>query len=171
MASAIAEASTKFAADAQGVSLSELDDLLGFYIRRAQVLNFRQFHRRVQATPTQFSMLVLIDANPGLSQVELGEILDMDRATTMAVVRKLHAARWITKRRSRVDRRKHTLRISETGSEALKEMLRSVREHEKQFAAGLSASEAKQLLALMKKLYKTALANGADKTLPFPGKR
>ena len=156
MASVAAEAANKVATDAEGFSLGELENLLGFYIRRAQVLNFRQFHKQVQTTPTQFSMLLLIDANPGLSQVELGEILDMDRATTMAIVHKLHAARWITKRRSRVDRRKHVLRISDTGSDALKEMLSAVREHENQFAAGLSSSETRQLLRLMKKLYESA---------------
>lgn len=163
MASSAAGAAEKVADDSRSFSLGVLNDLIGFHIRRAQVMNFRLFHKHVvspEATPTQFAMLVLIDANPGLSQVELGEILDMDRATTLAVVDKLHAARWISKKRSRVDRRKHALLITDAGKEALKSMLGAVREHEKQFASGLTAAEAAQLLALMRKLVETANGRG-----------
>ena len=46
MASVAAEAANKVATDAEGFSLGELENLLGFYIRRAQVLNFRQFHKQ-----------------------------------------------------------------------------------------------------------------------------
>jgi len=163
MASSAGQAASKIADEVAGPNLGVLNDLLGFHIRRAQVLNFRLFHKHVvdpEATPTQFAMLVLIEANPGLSQVELGEILDMDRATTMAVVDKLHAARWISKKRSRVDRRKHALLITDAGKQALKSMLRSVSDHEKQFVSGLTADEAAQLLALMRKLVETANGRG-----------
>ncbi len=163
MRSSAAGAAEKVADDSRGISLGVLQDLLGFHIRRAQVLNFRLFHKHVidpEATPTQFAMLVLIEANPGLSQVELGEVLDMDRATTTAVVDKLHAARWISKERSRVDRRKHELLITDAGKQALKSMLRAVSDHEKQFASGLTADEAVQLLALMRKLVETANGRG-----------
>src|SRR5690606_18153614 len=158
MASSAGQAASKIADEVAGPNLGVLNDLLGFHIRRAQVLNFRLFHKHVvdpEATPTQFAMLVLIEANPGLSQVELGEILDMDRATTMAVVDKLHSARWISKRRSRVDRRKHTLLITDAGTGALQSMVEAVQESEKRFAAGLSSAETKQLLGLIKKLYAT----------------
>lgn len=143
----------------KAVDLGILDDLLGFHIRRAQVLNFRQFHKHVadpSVTPTQFAMLVLIEANSGLSQVELGRLLDMDRATTMAVVDKMHSARWISKRRSRADRRKHMLSITDAGGAALQELKASVEAYERQFASGLTATESKQLLSLLKKLYATA---------------
>nr|MBO2515074.1 hypothetical protein [Gammaproteobacteria bacterium] len=166
MASLAGQASREIADEVSGPSLGVLDELLGFYIRRAQLANFRLFHKHVvdpEATPTQFAMLVLIDANPGLSQVELGDILDMDRATTMAVVDKLHAARWISKKRSRIDRRKHMLLITEAGKEALKSMVDAVRESEKEFASSLTAAEVKQLMALMRKLLDTA-SNGRGRS-------
>src|SRR5690606_41700234 len=115
MASLAGQASREVADEVSGPSLGVLDELLGFYIRRAQLANFRLFHKHVvdpAATPTQFAMLVLIYANPGLSQVELGDILDMERATSMADVYKQHAARWISNRRSHNERRKTMLLIT-----------------------------------------------------------
>jgi len=63
-----------------------LGESIAYHIRRAQLASFRDFAQRVHtpsATPTQFATLVLVEANPGLSQVDLGNALDMDRATTM----------------------------------------------------------------------------------------
>lgn len=151
--------------DEQTLSLGVLAELLGFHIRRAQVMNFREFHRHVtdpDATPTQFAMLVLIEANPGLSQRDLGGMLDMDRATTMAVVDRLAVARWISKKRSTVDRRKHMLQLTEAGRRALAKMKQAVLELEQSFARGLTQRESRQLLMLIRKLCSSASSPGDE---------
>lgn len=133
-----------------------LDRSLGYHVRRVQLANFRNFARHVKkpkATPTQFTMLVLINANPGMSQVELGAILDMDRATTMTVVDKLESRRWVVRKRSTVDRRKHELHLSAQGRTVLAAMKKAVEEHETAFAAALSQREKDDLLRLLKKLW------------------
>lgn len=133
-----------------------LDDSLGYHVRRVQLANFRGFAQRVRkpkATPTQFTMLVLIDASPGMSQVELGTVLDMDRATTMTVVDKLEARKWVVRKRSTVDRRKHELHLSPQGRTALTAMKKAVDEHEQEFSSRLTKREKAELLRLLKKLW------------------
>lgn len=133
-----------------------LEHSLGYHIRRVQLANFRNFARyvrRPKATPTQFTMLVLIDANPGMSQVDLGAILDMDRATTMTVVDKLESRKWVVRKRSTVDRRKHELHLSAQGRTALTAMRKEVDEHESVFAERLTEREKRELLRLLKKLW------------------
>lgn len=133
-----------------------LKDSVGYHVRRVQLANFRNFARHVRkpkATPTQFTMLVLIDANPGMSQVELGAILDMDRATTMTVVDKLEARKWVVRRRSTVDRRKHELVLTAQGEIALGAMKKAVDEHEAEFASRLTQREKGELVRLLKKLW------------------
>lgn len=133
-----------------------LEHSIGYQVRRVQLANFRNFARHVrkpQATPTQFTMLVLIEANPGMSQVELGAMLDMDRATTMTVVDKLEARKWVARKRSTVDRRKHELHLSAQGRTALAALKKAVDEHETTFAARLTEREKADLLKLLKKLW------------------
>lgn len=141
---------------AMAPTMGMLEESLGYHLRRAQLASFRAFAGHVtkpRATPTQFTTLVLIEGNPGMSQVELGGILGMDRATTMTVIDKLQQRRWVVRRRSTVDRRKHELHLTALGQSALKAMTTAVRRHERQFGARLTKAEARQLLRLLRKLH------------------
>lgn len=135
--------------------LGMLAESVAYHLRRAQLASFRHFAERVRApkaTPTQFSSLVLIETEPGMSQVDLGGILGMDRATTMTVIDKLQHRRWVERRPSRVDRRKHELHLTPAGAEALRSMKRTVAALEREFCAPLTDSESRQLLELLRKL-------------------
>ncbi len=87
-----------------------------------------------------------------MSQVELGDILETDRATTMTVLDKLQHRKWIMRNRSTVDRRKHELHLTPQGRTALKAMKEAVSKHEEAFASRLNKRESAQLLKLLKKL-------------------
>src|SRR5438309_11351160 len=61
-------------AAAGALQLGELSDLLGYSLKRAQLKVFEDFLRCVaplQLTPAQFSVLLLLDKNPGRSQTEI----------------------------------------------------------------------------------------------------
>src|ERR671925_5200 len=63
-----------------------LDELLGYSLRRAQVAMFMAFHaatRGMAITPPRFTALVVIGANPGLSQTVLGNVLGIARSGAM----------------------------------------------------------------------------------------
>ena len=93
------------------ISLGILPTLLGYQLRRAQLAVFENFAEVVGAselTPGQFGVLVVIDANPGLSQTRLGGALGVDRSTVVAVIDRLEQ-RGLVLRQAGKDRR-HLLR-------------------------------------------------------------
>ena len=72
------------------IDLGVLNQHLGYFVRRLQVWIFQDFIRtlaRIDISPAQFSVLVVIGANEGLSQSELAGTLGIERAR---LVRMLH---------------------------------------------------------------------------------
>ena len=68
---------------AQVVDLDGLTSHLGYLIRRTQIWVFQDFIRTlasVDIRPAQYSVLTVIDANPGLTQVALSNALGIERA-------------------------------------------------------------------------------------------
>lgn len=133
-------------------SLGVLSTLLGYHLRRAQVAAFQNFSEIVgssELTPGQFGVLVVIDANPGLSQTRLGSALGIDRSTVVAVIDRLEARGLVVRRPSPHDRRSHALHLSEPGNAALQRVAERVRAHEKIIAGDLSDTELASLIALL----------------------
>ena len=59
------------AAESPALQMGELSELLGYSLKRAQLKVFEDFLRCVaplQLTPAQFSVLLLLDRNPGRNQ-------------------------------------------------------------------------------------------------------
>src|SRR6266550_1859742 len=65
-------------AEGAALQLGELSELLGYSLKRAQLKVFEDFLRCVaplQLTPAQFSVLLLLDRNPGRNQTEIANTL------------------------------------------------------------------------------------------------
>lgn len=71
-------------------------------------------------TPRQFSMLVILLARPGLTQVEFSRLFGLDPSTTGLVMRNLIARGLIVDRISPQDRRKRVHSITRAGHDAVK---------------------------------------------------
>jgi DNA-binding MarR family transcriptional regulator len=115
------------------VDLGVLNDHLGYFVRRFQISIFQDFIRRlsrIDISPAQFSVLVIIGANEGLSQSELGATLGIERAR---LVRMLHLLdkRGLTERLpSSADGRRHALRLTRAGQTQLKQAKALAAQHE-----------------------------------------
>src|SRR5687767_2254990 len=114
--------SRKEAADgtAEGASLQmgELSELLGYSLKRAQLKVFEDFLRCVvplQLTPAQFSVLLLLDKNPGRNQTEIANTLGILRPNFVAMLDALESRDLCTRMRSTNDRRSHILMLTEKG--------------------------------------------------------
>jgi len=135
--------------------LGILDGLLGYHLRRAQVALFQHFSATVGAggvTPAQLGVLSVIDANPGLSQTQLGTALDIDRSTVVGMIDQLEAQALVERAPAPADRRSHALRLSAAGTEALRKLELAVRAHENAVASGLGPAERRRLIALLKRI-------------------
>src|ERR1700761_6306559 len=75
--------------EVQAVQLGELSELLGYLLKRAQLKVFEDFLRCVaplQLTPAQFSVLLLLDKNPGRNQTEIASTLGILRPNFVAML-------------------------------------------------------------------------------------
>src|SRR5215469_1784712 len=132
-----------------------LPDLIGYHVRRAQLAIYQDFAVTMdgaELTPGQFGVLALIDANPGLSQTRLGEILGIDRSTVVGVIDKLETRGLVERAAHPQDRRAHALRLSPSGAKRFNELARRVRSHENRIARRLSAPERALLIGLLQRI-------------------
>jgi DNA-binding MarR family transcriptional regulator len=137
------------------ISLGILPTLLGYQLRRAQLAVFQNFTEVVGAselTPGQFGVLTVIDANPGLSQTQLGGALGIDRSTVVAVIDRLEQRQLVLRHAAPHDRRSHALHLSAEGKVTLARLIERVRIHEQAITRDLTESERAQLIAVLQRV-------------------
>jgi DNA-binding MarR family transcriptional regulator len=140
---------------AAGADPGVLADSLGYALRRAQVAAFQQFMEAMGefgVTPGQFGVLALVDANPGLTQTELGHAIGVDRSTVVAVLDRLEERRLVARVPSPSDRRSHVLVLGEQGKGAFAEILRRHDAFERRLARRLTREERRTLVALLRRV-------------------
>ncbi len=142
--------------DGNADDLGGLNDILGLRIRLAHGAVYRHFTETFAAldlTQKQVSALWLVHDNPGISQIDLGGRLRMDRATTMTIVNRLQDREYVRRERSTSDGRKQALYVTETGAHALAEAKRCIGEHEAWLKGRFSAEEIEKLVEMLARIH------------------
>jgi DNA-binding MarR family transcriptional regulator len=104
------------------LQLGELSELLGYALKRAQLKVFEDFLRCVaplQLTPAQFSVLLLLDRNPGRNQTEIANTLGILRPNFVAMLDGLESRELCARIRSTNDRRSHIVVLTDKGRAVL----------------------------------------------------
>ncbi len=138
-----------------GLDYDVLDELLGYSLRRAQVAMFLSFHeatRGMEITPPRFTALVVVGANPDISQSTLGEVLGIARSGAMQLADWMTSRGLLERRRRPDDGRAWGLHLTRRGEQLVERMKRRVCEAEARRTAVLSAPERRELLRLLAKL-------------------
>jgi DNA-binding MarR family transcriptional regulator len=133
----------------------ELDELLGYRLRRAQGAMHRDYMAAVAGldlTQKQTATLWLINGNAGVSQVSLAAALGMDRATMMSVVDRLEERGLVIRKRSNTDRRRQKLYLTPAGQNMLRKVKARIAKHEERLKSLFTAAELSALLAALQKL-------------------
>ena len=110
------------AAEGTALQLGELSELLGYSLKRAQLKVFEDFLHCVaplQLTPAQFSVLLLLDKNPGRNQTEIANTLGILRPNFVAMLDGLESRDLCARMRSANDRRSHQLVLTYRGKAVL----------------------------------------------------
>src|SRR5579864_2320835 len=108
--------------DSVPIELGELAGLLGYTLKRAQLKIFEDFLRcmaPLQLTPAQFSVLLLLDRNPGRNQTEIANTLGILRPNFVAMLDGLENRDLCARIRSVNDRRSHHLVLTDKGRAVL----------------------------------------------------
>lgn len=135
------------------IDLDALNDRLGYFVRRLQIWVFQDFIRRLSAldiSPAQFSVLVITDANRGLSQSELSETLGIERARLVRVLHHLEGRGLIERRPSSADGRRHALQLTHLGKKILAKAKKLAEEHEAALRKKLGAERHRALLVSLR---------------------
>jgi DNA-binding MarR family transcriptional regulator len=114
--------------------------------------DLKQSLEPLQLRPVTFSVLAVVDLNPGLSQVGVGSVLDIQRANLGGIIFDLEARGWIVRTDSPVDRRLYVLNLTAEGARVLKRAWSVVREHEERLLARLNADSRRKLLSMLREL-------------------
>ncbi|MGJ4955923.1 MarR family winged helix-turn-helix transcriptional regulator [Bradyrhizobium sp. HKCCYLRH2015] len=142
--------------ETQAVLLGELSDLLGYVLKRAQLKVFEDFLRCVaplQLTPAQFSVLLLLDANPGRNQTEIANTLGILRPNFVSLLDSLESRDLCARVRSANDRRSHILMLTEKGRAVLARAKKLVvSKHEARLNELLGPDGRDALLAMLTKI-------------------
>lgn len=139
------------------LDLGSLPGLVGYQLRMAQVLVFRDFDRELSdldITPAIFGMLEILRQNKGLTQTRLALAIGLDRSSLVPLLDKLQKRKLVEREASTIDRRSNHLHLTTEGEQLLVEAERRVRLHEKRILSHLTKSEARQLIQLLMKLAK-----------------
>jgi len=143
-------------AGGDAIDMGQLPSLVGFNLRCAQVAVFQDFNRNTGGfgiSPPQYGTLILIEANPGISQSAIASALRLDRSTLVQIIDRLEARGYVVREVSAHDRRSHALKLTEAGRAAMAELKRLVGAHEDRMTRSLSEEERTTLIALLARIH------------------
>ena len=136
--------------------LGGLNGIVGFHIRLAHGAVYRHFTETfadLDLTQKQVSALWLVADHPGISQIELGGRLRMDRATTMTIVNRLQERQYLRRERSASDARKQALYLTDEGAAALADAKNCIAEHEAWLKARFTPGEIEKLVEMLARIH------------------
>lgn len=137
--------------DAQ-LDLGSLPGLLGYQIRQAQTALFRDFvtiTERLKVSPGEFSLLTLIDVNPGVSQIRLTLMYQVDKSTLSLSISGLAKRGLVRRTRAENDGRYYALWLTESGRRLLRKAKARVDVQERMMDAALRPGEREHLLDML----------------------
>ncbi len=138
-----------------GIDYGMLDDFVGYAIRRAQIAIYEEFDRELapmKITPPRMSSLLLIEANPGLTQTQLAELIGVVRSGMVALIDFFEAEGWVQREGKAGDRRAYGLRLTAKGRAHLARVKARVAALEDRWSSGLTPDEKRTLFALLEKV-------------------
>ena len=134
------------------IDLGELPWLVGYALRRAQLVVFQDFFRTfsdVRIRPAQFSVLAILERNPGLKQSEVASVLGIKRTNFVVLLDELERRGLAERRAAEGDRRSRALYLTDKGKILVHKLRRMAAVHERRMTARIGTANRKQLFKLL----------------------
>lgn len=149
------EASGRKEAVSEDVSLGGLETTVGFLLRLAQVAVFKDllvalkpFDLRV----TDLSVLLVIEATPGLQQRVIGEVLRIQRPNLVTIIDQLEARGLVRRGPVPGDRRAYALSLTLEGETLLRKAKAAHAQHDRKVLDVLGDVDKVQMLAALERI-------------------
>jgi DNA-binding MarR family transcriptional regulator len=142
--------------------LAGLDEDIGFALRLAQLAVFRDISeamRELDLKPSEFSALLVIEANPGLKQQTIGELLMIRKPNLVSMIELLVGRGFVDRSSPPGDRRSYSLHLTPRGSEHLTAAKAAHQAHGKRVRAALPNVDYDQLILSLRSLARLPAAD------------
>jgi DNA-binding MarR family transcriptional regulator len=139
------------AQDRKTVDLGPLPELIGYVLRRAQLVVFQDFFLAFapfDIRPAQFAVLTVIERNPGLTQSKVAEALGIKRTNFVGLLDALEA-RGLAERRTARDKRSYALYLTADGAALMRKLRPVLKAHESRMIARIGDDGRDALIALL----------------------
>jgi DNA-binding MarR family transcriptional regulator len=137
------------------VDYGELNERIGYLLRRAQVLVFSDFFQAFSGlgiSPAQYSILTIIGRNPGLSQTEVADALGIKKTNFVAVIKDLEKRGLVRRKPTPDDKRSFALSLSGAGAALLSQLHTAAEGHEQRVRDLLGPDKYEPLFGSLKNL-------------------
>lgn len=129
--------------------------LLGRLGREAR-RRFTQILTGWNLNPSHYGILLLLQEIEQASQQQLAQLLKIDRANMVDLLDLLEKRGFVERTQDPADRRRHAVKLTSTGREAIRQMRQAVdRLDQEEFFVGLDSQEQATLHALLIKLFRS----------------
>ena len=145
------------------LDLGPLPDLIGYVLRRAQLVVFQDFFTAFapfDISPAQFSVLTVIERNPGLTQTQVAEALGIKRTNFVGMLDELEK-RGLAERRQARDKRSYALCLTSDGAALMRKLRPVIKAHESRMVGKIGDEGRDRLIALLNEIVGKR-ANGAN---------
>ncbi len=134
------------------VDLAKLPRYLGYQVRQAQTAIFRDIEEKMRiigVTPSEFGLLTLIKANPGIHQKTLTRLYGLDKSTLSYSINRLAGRKWISRKKNSKDGRYYGLWLTREGREKARLATRHIEAQEDLMDTVLKKGERERLLDML----------------------
>lgn len=141
------------------VDTSYLETLIGYNARRAALTVIAEFLPRMARfglRPVEFSVMVLVAHNPGITSRQLCSSLDILPPNLVGLIKHLEKLGWVEKREHPTDRRAQGLHLTATGKAIHQQAEQTATALEIDASPRLTVAERKTLIRLLRKVYTPA---------------
>ncbi len=141
--------------DAHPIKFGPLEQRLGYALRRAQLAVFSDFFdafSQSEIRPAQYSVLTIIESNPGLPQGRVAEVLGIQKTNFVGMISALEERGFVRREASKQDRRTYGLYLTAAGTRLMKKLHQTAEEHERHIADRLGEAEYRRLFEPLRKL-------------------
>jgi DNA-binding MarR family transcriptional regulator len=148
------------------IDMRHLENFVGYMIRRAQLAVFQAYNdetAEMSITTAQFSVMLLVRDNPGLSQGALSETLGVEHSRMVVLIDDLERRALVTRIASTMDRRMRAIYLTRDGRKLFAKLNRRVTAYDRHIVKRLRGDDKEALLRMLRKLA-TPLQGGDSAT-------
>ncbi len=137
------------------LDLGPLPELIGYVLRRAQLAVFQDFFGAFapfDIRPAQFSVLTVIERNPGLTQSQVAEALGIKRTNFVGMLDELEKRGLAERRQAARDKRSYALYLTAEGAALMRKLKPVIKAHESRMVDKVGEEGRATLIALLQEI-------------------